>query len=172
MGKIVSQHELILLRREWKNNGRRVVLVSGCFDLLHPGHIRLLERARSFGDVLVVAVQGDSSVRKDAAFAETASDGTKGTSLLRPIVPGVERAETLAALAAVDCVVEYDDPTPEPLLSRLAPDLFVKGGIAGSNQPDFRRSGGLDAGTAVVFIPLEPGYSTAGLIERITQLPE
>jgi rfaE bifunctional protein nucleotidyltransferase chain/domain len=170
--KVMSQHELILHRCEWKDNGLCVVLVSGCFDLLHPGHIRLLERARSLGDVLVVALQGDSSVRNDPAFSGTARDGSKRVSPLRPITPGVERAETLAALAAVDCVVEYDDPTPEVLLSHLAPDIFVKGGMGGSNQPAFCQSGALDAGTKVVFVPLEPGYTTAGLIERMTQLPE
>jgi rfaE bifunctional protein nucleotidyltransferase chain/domain len=169
---VVSQHELILHRRKWKDNGKRVVLVCGCFDLLHPGHIRLLERARSLGDVLVVAIQSDVSVRKDRAYAVTVSDGARRTSPLRPITPGIERAETLAALACVDCVVEYDDPAPKSLLARMVPDIFVKGGTAGSNQASSSSSNDSELKTPVVFIPLEPGYSTAGLIERITQLPE
>lgn len=172
MGKIVSEHELILCRREWKNNGQRAVLVSGCFDLLHPGHIRLLERARSLGNVLIVAIQSDVSVRKEAALAGPVGGGASRAVLARPITPGMERAETVAALAAVDYVVQFDDATPEALLSQSAPDIFVKGGIEGSNQPAFCRSGGLNVGTAVIFVPLEPGYSTAGLIERISQLPE
>ena len=166
----MSPHELILLRREWKDNARRVVLVSGCFDLLHPGHVRLLERARDLGDVLIVALQSDSSVRKESSFAPSPSEGKARSSLRRPVTPGAERAEILAALAAVDSVVEFDEPTPEAILSRLAPDIFVRGGTAGPQQPAFCQSGALGAGIEVVFVPLEPGYSTAGLIERITQL--
>jgi rfaE bifunctional protein nucleotidyltransferase chain/domain len=172
LGQVISQHELILHRRKWKDNGQRVVLVSGCFDLLHPGHTRLLERARSLGDVLIVAFQGDASVRMDPALATTATDGKKRASPLRPIVPATERAETLAALAAVDFVVEFDEPTPEVIVSRLVPEIFVKGGVAASHQPAFCRNGLPDAATSVVFVPLEPGYSTAGLIDRIAHLPE
>src|ERR1700722_17340862 len=114
----MSPHELILLRRDWKDNARRVVLASGCFDLLHPGHVRLLERARALGDVLIVALQSDASVQKEAASAASPSDAKGRTVLRRPVTPGVERAEILAALAAVDSVVEFDEPTPEAILSR------------------------------------------------------
>src|SRR5665213_226994 len=88
LGNVASQHELILHRRKWKDNGQRVVLVCGCFDLLHPGHVRLLERARSLGDVLVVAIRDDVSVRKDAAYAVTAREGARRISPHRPITPG------------------------------------------------------------------------------------
>src|SRR5580658_3546961 len=93
---VISQGELILQRSEWKRNGKRVVCVTGVFDLLHPGHIRLLEQARALGDVLVVAIQSDAQARDQ-----------KGPS--RPITPIAERAEIVAAFQAVDAVVELGD---------------------------------------------------------------
>src|SRR3981081_2775997 len=101
MGKIVSQDELILLTAREKRNGRRVVFTNGCFDLLHPGHVRCLTEARSLGDLLVVAVNSDRSVR-----------GNKGPE--RPLVPQNERAEVLAALSSVDYVTIFDDRAPSP----------------------------------------------------------
>ena len=154
MGKVVSQDEVILQRQEWKRNGKRVVFASGVFDLLHPGHIRLLDQARSLGDVLIVGVQDDAS----AALERT------------PITPGTERAEILAALAAVDSVVEFDGTDARPLLAKLAPDVVVKGGSEGSDASAFREDAEAEAaGMKVVRIPLEPGYSTARLLERIAQ---
>src|SRR3981189_1202342 len=114
MGKIVSQDELILLTAREKRNGRRVVFTNGCFDLLHPGHVRCLTEARALGDVLVVAVNSDASVR-----------GNKGNA--RPLVPQQDRAEVLAALSSVDYVTIFDQPTPRDLISRVLPNILVKG---------------------------------------------
>ncbi len=153
MGVVVSQDELILHREAAKRNGRRVVFTNGCFDLLHPGHIRCLEQARSLGDALVVAINSDASVRR-----------IKGAS--RPILPQEERAELLAALASVDYVTIFDDGTPRELIARLLPDVLAKGGdwrpdeIVGREEVEA-------AGGRVVSLPLEPGYSTSALLERI-----
>src|SRR5579863_9495309 len=96
---IVSQSELILQRHEWKRNGKRVVCAAGAFDLLHPGHVRLLEQARGLGDILVVALQSDASARSDAQPAGAAGeDRTNQGAATRPITPANERAEILLAL--------------------------------------------------------------------------
>jgi D-glycero-beta-D-manno-heptose 1-phosphate adenylyltransferase len=159
LGNVVSQEDLILRRREWKGNGKRVVFASGVFDLLHPGHIRLLDQARSLGDVLVVAVQSDAS-----AGAPDAKGACK------PVTPGLERMEIIAALAAVTCVVEFGEPDSRPLLAKIAPDVVVKGGSEGSNASAFREDAEAEAaGIKVIRIPLEPGYSTERLLERIQQ---
>ncbi|MGD0955393.1 MAG: adenylyltransferase/cytidyltransferase family protein [Candidatus Acidiferrales bacterium] len=163
MGQVVSQAELILRRGEWKRNGHGVVCASGCFDLVHPGHIRLLEQARSLGDVLVVAVQSDASFRKGFVPAKRAAP-----EIARPIIPAAERMEILAALAAVDYAVEFDAPSPHGFLLRLAPDVFVEGGTA--RESSLRESESETLGCRIVRFPLEPGYSTARLIERITEL--
>jgi D-glycero-beta-D-manno-heptose 1-phosphate adenylyltransferase len=153
MGRIVSQEELVQIVGRAGRGSRRIVFTNGCFDLLHPGHIRLLEEARSFGDVLVVGLNSDSSVR-----------GVKGES--RPLIPESERAEILAALAAVDFVVVFAEPTPCELIARLLPDVLVKGSdwdpgeIVGREEVE--RAGG-----RVISIPLQPGYSTTGILQKI-----
>jgi D-beta-D-heptose 7-phosphate kinase/D-beta-D-heptose 1-phosphate adenosyltransferase len=153
MGKIVSQDELILLTAREKRNGRRVVFTNGCFDLLHPGHVRCLAEARALGDLLVVAVNSDRSVR-----------GNKGPG--RPLVPEQDRAEVLAALASVDYVTIFDEPTPRELIARVLPSVLVKGAdwlpdeVVGREQVE----GG---GGRVVSISLAPGYSTTSLLEKI-----
>src|SRR5580765_2557970 len=114
MGKIVSQDELVKVAGREKDKGRRVVFTNGCFDLLHPGHVRCLAEARSLGDMLVVAVNSDRSVR-----------GNKGPE--RPLVPEQDRAEVLAALSSVDYVTIFDEPTPRELISRVLPAVLVKG---------------------------------------------
>jgi len=165
LGQVVSQTELILHRGDWKRNGRVVVCASGAFDLLHPGHIRLLEQARSLGDIIVVAIESDAAVR-----ARSVGIGAV-TELLRPITPAAERAEILAALAAVDYVVEFDDPSPRDFLARFQPDIFVEGGSSGAGQSSEFDAAELHAlGCKVVRIPLEPGYSTARLIQRIAEV--
>lgn len=153
MGRLVSQDELILHVAGQKRNGRRVVFTNGCFDLLHPGHIRCLEQARALGDLLVVGINGDSSVR------QIKGDG-------RPLVPQDERAEILAALAAVDYVVIFDAPTPRELIARLLPDVLVKGGDWGPEEIVGRQEVEA-AGGRVVSVPLEPGYSTTSILERV-----
>ena len=153
MGKIISQDELIQVTAREKRAGRRVVFTNGCFDLLHPGHVRCLAEARALGDVLVVAVNSDRSVR-----------GNKGPE--RPLVPEQDRAEVLAALASVDYVTIFDEPTPRELISRVLPSVLVKGAdwaldqVAGREEVEA-------AGGRVVSIPLAPGYSTTNLVQRI-----
>jgi rfaE bifunctional protein nucleotidyltransferase chain/domain len=156
VGHVVSQDELILYRSEWKRNGKRVVFASGRFDLLHPGHIRLLEQARQLGEILVVGVESDASMRASSGRSDAAN-----SSLERPITPASERMELLAALAAVDCAVEFDASTPRDLLTRLQPDVIVTGGSDPANRK---------AESMIVSIPLEPGFSTSRLIDRIMQL--
>ena len=153
LGRVVTQDELILHVAEAKRNARRVVFTNGCFDLLHPGHIRGFEQASALGDLLIVAVNSDSSVR----FLKGAD---------RPVLPQQERAEILAALAAVDYVVIFDELTPRELISRVVPDVLVKGGDWGSGEIEGREEVEA-AGGRVVSIPLEPGYSTTAMIERI-----
>jgi cytidyltransferase-like protein len=176
---VVSQSELILQRQEWKRNGKRVVCVAGAFDLLHPGHVRLLEQARGLGEILIVALQSDESVRVAAeqaaklvgalgvpAPAAAARDLAGG-----PITPAGERAEILAALSAVDFVAIFDEPTATAFLARLAPEVLAQGGEAGSSENAYVDDDAVTAaGGQVVRLPLEPGYSTSRLVERITQI--
>jgi D-glycero-beta-D-manno-heptose 1-phosphate adenylyltransferase len=169
LGKVVTQSELIVQRREWKRNGRRIVLVSGCFDLLHPGHIRLLEQARSLGDVLVVALESDARVRARNDATGEPKGVNRGVS--RPITPAAERAEILAALACVDYVFEVAEAGLSEFLAQLAPDILVKGGSAGPGKDVVvEERSAQAAGAKIVRIPLEPGYSTTRLVERIQQL--
>ncbi len=155
MGLILSQADLILHAATRKRNGERVVFTNGCFDLLHPGHVRLLEESRSLGDALVVAINSDASVRQ-----------LKGPG--RPVTPEAERAEVLAALAAVDYVVIFDEPTPRELIARLLPDVLAKGSDWGPGEIVGREEVEA-AGGRVVSTPLEGGYSTTTLIERIRE---
>jgi len=159
LGQVVAQRELISRRGEWKRTGEGVVCAYGAFDLLHPGHIRLLEQARDWGKFLVVAVRSDASVRAAAANAE------------RPVTPAAERAEILAALSAVDFAVVTGDP-PAEFLQKLRPDVFIRGdeadGEASSAAPNSLDRELAAMGCKVVRIPLEPGHSTSRLIERIS----
>lgn len=153
MGRVVSQSELILRVAEEKRNGRRVVFTNGCFDLLHPGHVECLEKARALGDLLVVGVNSDASVR-----------GLKGGD--RPLVLQDDRARVVAALAAVDYVTIFDEPTPRELIAAVLPDVLAKGGDWAPDQIVGREE--VEAvGGRVVSIPLAPGCSTTKLIERI-----
>jgi len=136
-----------------RGDGRTVVFTNGVFDLIHPGHVRYLRHARDLGDVLVVGVNSDRSVRAN-----------KGPG--RPIVPEAERAELLAALDCVDAVVIFDEDTPEAVVGALQPDILVKGAdwaadaIVGRDIVEAR-------GGRVVRVPLAPGYSTSSIIEKI-----
>ena len=153
MGQVVSQDELILRVQALKRKGQRVVFTNGCFDLLHPGHVRLLEHARSLGDTLVLAINSDASVRQ-----------LKGPN--RPVIPESERAEILAALAAVDYVVVFNELTPSGLIAAVLPDVLVKGSDWGPSEVVGREEVEA-AGGRVVSIPLEAGYSTTHLLECI-----
>lgn len=153
LGKVVGENELCEQVAAARLAGRRIVFTNGCFDLLHPGHIASLEQARSLADALVAALNSDRSVRE-----------TKGPG--RPLIPQDERAEVLAALAAVDWVVIFDEPTPQRLIARLLPDLLVKG----EDWPPDEIVGRAEveaAGGHVVRIPIQPGYSTSEIIQRI-----
>ncbi len=149
---ILERGALLERRRQWKQAGRRVVFTNGCFDLLHAAHVRLLEQARALGEVLVVGINSDRSVRE-----------LKGEG--RPLVPEAERAEVLSALEAVDAVTAFDEATPRELIAALLPDVLVKGGDRGTNivgKEEVTAVGG-----RVVSLPYERGYSTSELIERI-----
>jgi len=145
--------DLVAERRSWRSAGRKVVLTNGCFDLLHAGHLALLEAARREGDVLVVALNSDVSVR-----------GLKGEG--RPVVPEGERAEVLLALEAVDRVVLYDEPTPLEVVRALIPDVLVKGADWAADQVVGRDV--VEArGGRVILIPVVEGFSTTSLVERL-----
>ena len=144
MQKFYTRDELVRARAEWKRQGKTVVFTNGCYDVLHPGHIRLLERSRSMGDVLILALNTDSSVQR-----------LKGPS--RPLLSEQERASMACALEAVDAVTLFDEDTPRELIAAVLPDILVKGAdwshfIAGREEVEA-------AGGKVLALPLEPGCS-------------
>ena len=151
--KILPRDALIIRRRQWKDNGKRVVFTNGCFDLLHVGHVRLLQHARAEGDVLVVGLNSDASVQR-----------LKGAG--RPLVPQSDRAEVLAALACVDAVTVFDEDTPRELIAALLPDVLVKGGDWARDKIVGREEVEANGGKVVVVTYVE-GYSTTALIERL-----
>jgi len=153
---ILSLHEATLHFGPGKRNGRRVVFTNGCFDLLHPGHIETLEKARNLGDALIVGVNSDRSVR-----------AMKGVG--RPILPELERAEILAALECVDAVVIFDEPTPRETIAALLPDVLAKGGDWASDQIVGREEVEA-AGGQVVLVPVVSGHSTTAILEKIRKL--
>lgn len=150
--KVVEREQLAQRAALWKANGERVVFANGCFDLLHIGHITLLEQARRIGDRLIVAINSDASV-----------GCLKGPS--RPIVSQAERARVLAALASVDAVVVFDEPTPLEVIVAVRPDVIVKGGDYDADTvvgaAEVRSWGG-----EVRIVPLVEGFSTTRLIEK------
>jgi rfaE bifunctional protein nucleotidyltransferase chain/domain len=152
---VLSLEQAIVRFGRDKRNGRRIVFTNGCFDLLHPGHIQLLEQARALGDVLIVGLNSDSSVR-----------ALKGPG--RPVVPERERAEILAALECVDAVVIFNELTPRETISKLVPDVLVKGGDWRGDQIIGREEVEA-AGGRVVSVPVVPGYSTSSILEKIRQ---
>jgi rfaE bifunctional protein nucleotidyltransferase chain/domain len=151
-----GRQELLEQRRRWRERGMKVVFTNGCYDLLHPGHIRLLEQARSLGDVLILGLNSDASVQR-----------AKGPS--RPLLAGAERAEIASGLEAVDAVTFFDEDTPRDLIAALLPDILVKGAdwshfVAGKEEVEA-------AGGQVLTLALEPGYSTTNIVERILTQP-
>ncbi len=153
--EILTLDEAILRFGPGKRNGRRVVFTNGCFDLLHPGHIGSLEQARALGDVLIVGLNSDASVRQ-----------LKGAG--RPVLPERERAEILASLECVDAVVIFDELTPREVIARLLPDVLVKGGDWASDQIVGREEVEA-AGGRVVSIPVVAGYSTTEILRKIRE---
>lgn len=153
--KILPSGELRNVLALLRATGNKVVFTNGCFDILHTGHTRYLARARALGDILVVAVNSDASVR--------AIKGDK-----RPINSQADRAETLAALEVVDFVTIFDEPDPYRVIRELQPDVLVKGGdwpiekIIGRDVVEAR-------GGKVVNVPFVEGQSTTGIIDKIVK---
>lgn len=150
---VLTLEETIVRFGREKRNGKRVVFTNGCFDLLHPGHIRSLEAARSLGELLIVGINSDKSVR-----------ALKGPG--RPVIPAQERAEILASLECVDAVLIFDELTPQKVIAALLPDILVKGGDWPGDQivgrDDVEAAGG-----KVVLIDVVPGYSTTDILKKI-----
>lgn len=150
--RLVSRSGLARLRTGWRRQRKRVVFTNGVFDILHSGHIELLDRARSFGDILVIGLNSNASVRR-----------LKGPS--RPINSQRDRAAVLLALRSVDCVCIFAEDTPFDLIRLLKPDVLVKGA-----EYSIHRIVGAELlaswGGTVRRVPMKKGYSTAGLIQR------
>ena len=150
---VLTLEEAIVRFGRGKRNGKRVVFTNGCFDLLHPGHIRNLEAARALGDVLIVGLNNDDSVHT-----------LKGAG--RPVIPAEERAEILASLECVDAVLIFDELTPQKVITSLLPDILVKGGDWPGNKIVGREE--VEAtGGKVVLIDVVPGYSTTEILKKI-----
>jgi D-glycero-beta-D-manno-heptose 1-phosphate adenylyltransferase len=151
-----NRADLVRQRALWKSQGKSVVFTNGCYDLLHPGHVRLLEQARSLGDVLILALNSDAGVRR-----------MKGPG--RPLIRQEERASLALALEAVDAVTVFDEDTPRELIGFVLPDVLIKGAdwahfIAGREEVEA-------AGGKVLTVALEPGCSTTNIVEIILGQP-
>lgn len=153
--KIYKLRDLIKFRENLKKEGKKVVFTNGCFDILHSGHIHIFREAKKWGDVLIVAVNDDSSVKK-----------IKGPS--RPIFPLEERLEILEAVEDIDYLVSFAEETPQEVIASLLPDVLVKGGdwkieeVVGKREVE--RAGG-----KVIIIPFLESHSSSEIIERIIQ---
>lgn len=156
--KVLTLDEAVDRVHELKRQGKRVVFTNGCFDLIHPGHTRYLAAARALGDVLIVAVNSDRTVRL-----------LKGGC--RPVIPEAERAELLAALRAVDYVTVFDDPTPREVIARMLPQVLVKGADWGPNAIVGREEVEA-AGGEVISMPVAEGFSTSAIIQRAKRVGE
>lgn len=158
---MVGWEELLALRERWRVGGKTVVWTNGCFDLVHLGHVRSFQAAKALGDVLVVGVNSDDSVRE-----------LKG--LGHPIFPVSERVEMLAALECVDYVVVFEELTPEKALARLKPDIHCKGAdYAPPHGKPIPEAKVVEAyGGRVEFLLLLPGHSTSELIRRIREMSD
>ena len=155
VSKIRELAELLTLRNTWAAQGKRVVWTNGCFDLLHVGHVRSFRDAKALGDILIVGLNSDTSVR-----------AIKGP--LRPVVHEDDRAETVAALESVDYVTIFDEPDPVAIISRLRPDIHCKGAdYADGKRPVPERDIVLGYGGRIEFLPIHEGRSTSALIARI-----
>jgi rfaE bifunctional protein nucleotidyltransferase chain/domain len=155
MGEILSRNDLVPIRHQLRKAGKRVVFTNGCFDILHRGHVDYLSKARAQGDVLIVGINTDSSVKR-----------LKGSG--RPIVDEIDRAAVIAALADVDYVCLFDEDTPYELIRALVPDILVKGADWALNDivgKDIVES----AGGSVHTIEFLPNRSTSKIIQKIIQ---
>ena len=152
MGIFYDRPALVQARAEWQRAGKTVVFTNGCYDILHPGHIRLLEKARSLGDLLILALNTDASVAR-----------LKGPT--RPLISQDERARMALLLEAVDAVTLFDEDTPRELIAEVLPDILIKGAdwahfIAGREEVEA-------AGGKVMALALEPGFSTTNIVEEL-----
>ena len=155
MSRILTLPEAAAWAADLREAGGRLVFTNGVFDLLHPGHVRYLQTARDQGDALIVAINSDRSVR-----------GNKGSG--RPLVPQAERAEVLAALDCVNAVVIFDDPTPADIVRLIRPHVLVKGADWAADAIVGRDT--VEAlGGKVVRIPIEQGWSTSAIIEKVAR---
>jgi len=151
--RVLTEGQAATFTAEARSAGRRIVFTNGVFDLLHPGHVRYLQDARALGDLLIVGLNADGSVRRN-----------KGPG--RPITPQNERAEVLAALSSVDAVVVFPEDTPAEIIRLVQPDILVKGAdwpadqIVGRDTVEAR-------GGRVVLLPVAQGHSTTSIVERI-----
>jgi rfaE bifunctional protein nucleotidyltransferase chain/domain len=153
--KLKPLDDLIASRAAWRDAGKTVVWTNGCFDLLHAGHIRSFRDARALGDILIVGINSDASVR-----------AIKGDT--RPLIDQNDRAELLSALEMIDYVTIFDEPTPIAALSRLRPDIHCKGAeYADGARPVPERETVLAYGGQLRFLPFYPGRSTSELVQRI-----
>ncbi|HXI71954.1 MAG TPA: adenylyltransferase/cytidyltransferase family protein [Verrucomicrobiae bacterium] len=156
--KIIAWDKLSEWREAMRNNGRKLVVTNGCFDILHLGHVTYLETARNFGDALLIGVNADAAVR-----------GLKGAG--RPVNSETDRASVLAALQSVDGVCIFTDKEATKFLAAAQPDVYVKGGdytLDTLNQDERRAVE--SAGGKIVLVPFVPGKSTTGLLEKISKL--
>lgn len=153
--KLKSLDEIVMIRSQLRAAGKKLVLTNGCFDILHVGHVRYLNQARALGDALVVGLNTDSSVRQ-----------LKGEG--RPVVPELERAEVLAALASVDYVFLFGDPTPQRVIDAIVPDVLVKG-ADWSPSEIVGREVVEAAGGKVCNLPLVEQASTSDIIEAVLE---
>lgn len=155
--KLLTAGALDSILRRLQAQGKKVVFTNGCFDILHPGHVDLLERCRALGDVLVLGLNSDDSVKR------------QGKTPSRPINAFEARAFVLAHLSSIDYIVGFDEDTPHALIERLQPDVLVKGG---DWKPEaiVGRDIVMARGGTVLSIPLIAGYSTTALIHKIQAL--
>jgi len=155
LGKLKSAVEIAAIAAQARRNDQIVVFTNGCFDLVHRGHVHLLRAAKAAGDLLVVALNSDRSIRE-----------IKGPT--RPIMPETDRIELIAAMEMVDCVVIFDEPEPTALIDAIKPDVLVKGAdwnadkVVGADLVE--KSGG-----RVVRIPYLQGFSSSEIIERVVK---
>ncbi len=161
VSRLVGRAELLALRQHWRESGRIVIFTNGCFDLLHLGHVRYLEAARALGDVLIVGLNSDASVKR-----------LKGP--LRPLVNEQERAAVMSALRPVDYVTIFEEDTASNLIAALQPEIYVKGGDytigADETKPLPETPTVQNYGGEIVLIPFLPGHSTTNLIQKIVGL--
>jgi rfaE bifunctional protein nucleotidyltransferase chain/domain len=152
-GKLKTLDELIKIAAQARRNGKSVVFTNGCFDLLHRGHVHVLQQAKAAGDLLIVAINSDQSVK-----------AIKGPT--RPVAAEMDRLELIAAMEMVDYVILFDEPDPSKLITAIKPNVLAKGGDWGADgvigADIVKREGG-----RVVLVPYLKGYSTTEIIERI-----